>query len=145
MAENREILKLVQNLLGPRNDLAETFKKLLQVNLHYSRKENCLFPHFEQYGINTPTTIMWNIHNEIRKSIKMCQYLFNSGLLEELAEIEPKMLEDLQTMIDKEELVLFPTALEIFSAEDWQEISAVEGEIGFCFIEIPEPWKQTVE
>ncbi|MCP4145005.1 MAG: DUF438 domain-containing protein [bacterium] len=138
MAENQELMKLAQNLLGPRENLAETYEKLLQVNIHYTRKESLLFPYFERYGFDKPSTVMWDVHNEIRKSVKMCQYLLNSGNLEELAEIEPKMLEDLQSMVTKEELILFPTALEMLSDDDWIEISAAEGEIGFCLIQIPE-------
>ena len=145
MAENREIMKLAQNLLGPRTDLAETYEQLIKVNMHYTRKENYLFPYFEQYGFDNPNQVMWTTHDEIRKSTKMCQFLFNSGNLEDLAEVEPIMLRALQKMISEEELVLFPTALEMFSVDDWTEISAAEGEIGFCFIKIPEPWKPAVE
>ncbi len=140
IAENKEIMKLAQNLLGPRENLAETFDKLLQVDLHYTRKENQLFPVFEKYGFDKPSKLMWTIHDEIRKAIKMCHQLFTAGDMEKLAALEPKMLKGLQGMVFKEEKILFPTALEMFDNSDWIKMSEGDAEIGFCFIETPEPW-----
>jgi len=40
-------------------------------------------------------------------------------------------------MITKEENILFPTALEKLSDEDWIEILKQSDEIGYCFIDVP--------
>ena len=145
IAENLEIIKLAKNLLGPRENLEETYEKLLQVDLHYTRKENQLFPVFEKYGFDKPSKLMWTIHDDIRKAIKMCHQLFNADNMDKLAELEPKMLQGLQGMVFKEEKILFPTALEMFSESDWVKMSAGDAEIGFCFIGTPEPWTPSIE
>ena len=46
------------------------FKELLQIDKHYSRKENLLFPYMEKYGITAPPKVMWGVDDEIRAQIK---------------------------------------------------------------------------
>lgn len=43
---------------------------LADVDKHYSRKENLLFPYLEKYGITGPSQVMWAVDDFIRKSIK---------------------------------------------------------------------------
>lgn len=40
------------------------------VDKHYSRKENVLFPFLEKYGIYGPTKVMWAVDDGIRLGIK---------------------------------------------------------------------------
>ena len=46
------------------------FNALWDVDKHYRRKENLLFPYLENYGITGPPTVMWGKHDEIRDLIK---------------------------------------------------------------------------
>ncbi|MGE5632088.1 MAG: DUF438 domain-containing protein [Caulobacteraceae bacterium] len=70
--ENREIEKLINERIKPHlqefgsSDSKENIYKLLEdINLlldidkHYSRKENLLFPYMEKYGITAPPKVMW--------------------------------------------------------------------------------------
>lgn len=81
--ENKEINMLVNFKLQlhlerfEKEDSAENIHKLLQdlnllldVDKHYSRKENLLFPYLEKYGIFGPTTVMWGVDDRIRAAIK---------------------------------------------------------------------------
>ena len=43
------------------------FNSLMDVEKHYLRKENLLFPYLERYGITGPPKVMWGKHNEIRE------------------------------------------------------------------------------
>ncbi len=43
---------------------------LLDIDKHYSRKENLLFPYLEKYGIYGPTKVMWGVDDGIRSAIK---------------------------------------------------------------------------
>jgi len=65
--ENAEIRKLVDNEIRPQLELykngdtaeslkklREAFQKLWEIDKHYSRKENLLFPYLEKYGITAP-------------------------------------------------------------------------------------------
>jgi DUF438 domain-containing protein len=80
--ENRELEKLtdkikahadafskddsVENVL----DLTDDFEILMEINNHYSRKENLLFPLMEKYGITAPPKVMWGVDDEIRAQLK---------------------------------------------------------------------------
>ena len=72
--ENSEIESLIQGRLTPLleklktsddkdtiSELLEGFKLLLEVDKHYSRKENLLFPYLEKYGITAPPKVMWEL------------------------------------------------------------------------------------
>jgi uncharacterized protein len=81
--ENKEIDKLVNTQMkghieqfdkedSPENvfTLLEDINLLLDIDKHYSRKENLIFPYLETYGIFGPTTNMWRINDFIRDAIK---------------------------------------------------------------------------
>ena len=44
--------------------------KLSDVDKHYRRKENLLFPYLEKKDITGPPTVMWGKHDEIREQLK---------------------------------------------------------------------------
>ncbi|MEZ5197408.1 MAG: hemerythrin domain-containing protein [Bacteroidales bacterium] len=43
---------------------------LWDVDKHYQRKENLLFPYLEKYGITGPPKVMWGKHDETRGYLK---------------------------------------------------------------------------
>ena len=55
---------------GLRKKLLEEYTKLYEVDKHYLRKENLLFPFLEKYGITAPPKVMWGVDDEIREDIK---------------------------------------------------------------------------
>ena len=50
--------------------LLEDLNLLWDLDKHYSRKENLLFPYLEKYGIDGPTKVMWGVDDAIRLAIK---------------------------------------------------------------------------
>jgi DUF438 domain-containing protein len=44
--------------------------ELEKVNIHYTRKENQLFPLLEKHGVTAPSKVMWSIHDDIRGLVK---------------------------------------------------------------------------
>ena len=47
------------------------FNQLAQVEKHFARKENQLFPYLEKYGWTNPSQGMWDFHDQIRAEIKV--------------------------------------------------------------------------
>ena len=47
------------------------FNQISQVEKHFSRKENQLFPYLEKYGWTSPSQGMWAFHDQIRAEIKI--------------------------------------------------------------------------
>ena len=152
--ENREIEKRMnslQEIIKKRAEnklqkMKESFKDLLaqlkDVEVHYTRKEQLLFPFLEKKGFFGPSKVMWGKDDEIRELLKKAASDLDAiNKREELEEyindsLNP-LIEETKGMIFKEENILFPTSLEKLSANDWVEILKDSDEVGYAFIEMP--------
>ena len=154
--ENKEIDKLVNFKLQLHKErfekddsdenrfkLIEDLNLLWDVDKHYSRKENLLFPYLEKYGIFGPTKVMWGVDDEIRFVIKDAKRALTSyaGYKREVTEILDQVIKEVSEMIFKEEEILFPMALETLTEDEWVKIAAESEEIGFCLTAPQEVWK----
>ncbi|MBE3034612.1 MAG: DUF438 domain-containing protein [Actinobacteria bacterium] len=114
--------------------LAGTVDRVAEVNLHYLRKENQLFPYLEQHGVEGPSKVMWAIHDDVRALIKQARETIaadDAALSVSTCLALAKMADD---MVGKEEKVLHPMAFDTLSDEEWAAIRAGEGEIGYAFV-----------
>ncbi|MDP2722697.1 MAG: hemerythrin domain-containing protein [Bacteroidales bacterium] len=118
----------------------EAYDKLWQVNTHYVRKENQLFPYLETKGFDKPSIVMWALHDDVRQLIKYYCSLLNDKNYSELFDTQELMFTVVEDMIFKEEKILWPTSLEMISENEWLEIRKGEDEIGYCLIERPAMW-----
>jgi DUF438 domain-containing protein len=145
--ENRELEKLINDRIKPHiealrsndslenaNILAEDFAALWEIDRHYSRKENLLFPFMEKYGITAPPKVMWGVDDEIRDAIKETRKLLSNydGNSDEAAGKAEEAVNKVTEMIFKEESILFPMALETLTEDEWIEIEQESDEIGYC-------------
>ncbi|MEM1513866.1 MAG: DUF438 domain-containing protein [Candidatus Thermoplasmatota archaeon] len=94
---------------------------------HYLREENVLFPYLEKHGIVEPPAIMWREHEKIRG---MKKEIFE-GKREKIKELE----EFVKSHFYKENKILFPTAIDVISSEEWKEIRKQFDEIGYFAFE----------
>ncbi|WP_338471441.1 DUF438 domain-containing protein [Niallia sp. XMNu-256] len=123
--------------------LLEDLNLLMDLDKHYSRKENLLFPFLEKYGIDGPTKVMWGVDDAIRLAIKetknnLIEYHGNKE--EIIADLE-LVIKEVTEMIFKEENILFPMALETLTEDEWIKIAAESEEIGFCLTAPSGVWK----
>ena len=124
------------------------FHNLMDVEKHYLRKENLLFPFLEKHGITGPPTVMWGKHDETRELLKTADEALaqgeslNAGEAQTAADLlfRPAM-EAVSGMIMKEEEILFPMTLDTLSDEEWFEIDRQSLEIGFCLYDPKETWR----
>ena len=123
--------------------LLEDINLLFDVDKHYSRKENLIFPYLETYGIFGPTTNMWRINDFIRDGIKDAkQKLANyDGDKNGVIEVVSFVIREAGEMIYKEENILFPMALQNFTEDEWIKIAHESDEIGFCLTGPAGEWK----
>lgn len=154
--ENKEIANLLTSRLQvhleqfARQDTAEQVNLLLEdcnllfdIDKHYSRKENLIFPYLEKYGIYGPTTNMWRIDDFIRDGIKDAkQKLANyHGEKNEVIDVLEFVIRETGEMIYKEENILFPMALKNLTEDEWVKIAHESDEIGFCLTGPAGEWK----
>jgi len=119
--------------------LGDTVERLAEVDKHYLRKENQLFPFLEDHGVEGPSKVMWAIHDDIRALIKQARQTIagnDAGLAVSTCLALAKMADD---MVTKEEQVLHPMAMDTLGDAEWTRIRAGEGDIGYAFIDgVPE-------
>jgi DUF438 domain-containing protein len=149
MLENRaceEILQeaeAIKNFEKEKTRLLDILDRLGQIDKHYLRKENQLFPILEAKGITGPSKVMWALHDDIRSFIKDVRKRVTDNTMEQVAlTVLIKMVND---MIYKEEHILFPMALETLSEEDWAKARKGEEELGYAWIKPETQWKASEE
>ena len=154
--ENRELEKLINERLKPALEeftaadskenvykLLEFINLLLDIDKHYSRKENLLFPYMEKYGITAPPKVMWGVDDEIRAAIKQVKAMLQSykaekeQLVKKAEEAANRVIE----MIFKEENILFPMVMDTLSEDEWLVIENESDEIGYCLVGPQGKWK----
>jgi uncharacterized protein len=154
--ENRELEKLVQTKLNAHLELfvqedsseniyrlAEDINLLLDIDKHFSRKENLIFPYLEKYGIYGPTNNMWRMDDYIRDAIKAARQLLANydGDKKGVTAAVQYIIAEVTGMIYREENILFPMALSHFTEDEWVKIAHESDEIGFCLTSPEAEWK----
>ncbi len=152
-AENREFEKLARrfslltrdadekSLNEHINDIKDLLNALAKIDIHYTRKENQLFPYLEKHDVHGPPQVMWTIHDQVRDHIKALRTALDNANFAELTERAPKLIGAVLDMIYKEEQILYPMALEKLSEEEWVEIRNGESEIGYALVSPGNEWK----
>lgn len=122
------------------------FNELMDVDKHYRRKEELLFPFLERAGITGPSKVMWGKDDEIRALLKD---LGDAVRERDVRVAEWRLLTQtviaaaigaVEEMILKEEKVLLPMALDALTDLDWAQIHAQSPAIGWCLVEPRGGW-----
>ncbi len=153
--ENKKIQKLcnsIEKLINEsipmdklKPELKNLLEKLKEIEIHYEKKEQLIFPYLEKKNFSGPSKVMWGKHNEIRnilkKALKEIDNVSNETFENFKRDIIKNLLEEVKSMIFKEENILFPAAIEKLDENEWKEILKGTAEIGFCLIDGPEELK----
>ncbi len=124
-----------------RDSLLANLENLGQLDIHYTRKENQLFPTLEQHGITGPTQVMWAVHDDIRAAMKDAVSKTGSGSAQEAVSAIDKMSVAVKDMIYKEEYILYPMSLENLSESDWLWVRKGEEDIGYAWVMPSTGWE----
>ena len=120
--------------------LTATLERLREFEVHYVRKENQLFPYLEKHDVVGPSKVMWALHDDIRAALKDASRHAAEDNAEQAALSSEWLAQTVDDMVTKEEKILLPMAMEILTDEEWAEIRAGEGEVGYAFIADIAPW-----
>lgn len=115
------------------------------VDTHYKRKEYLIFPYLEKHDITGPPKVMWGKHDEIREMLKNATEALSAvKSAEELRTVIKFVItpaiEMLESMIMKEEQILFPMTMDALTEEEWYKIYQETTEFGFCLIDPKDEW-----
>jgi len=112
--------------------IKELFNKLSDVEKHFARKENQLFPYLEKYGWTSPSQNMWAFHDDIRAQLKEARQAVEEKSEHMLTPIF-HACHSLEHIMQVEEGRLLPRAMEMLSEDDWKEFREGDEEIGWMF------------
>ncbi len=112
----------------------ELLEDLARIEVHYTRKENQLFPLLEENGIEAPPKVMWEVHDDIRALFKAARAALENLAATAAALAARDAAEAVKDMVYKEEKVLFPMALESLSEAQWARVRHGEDEIGYAWV-----------
>jgi PAS domain S-box-containing protein len=160
--ENREIEKRTNSLRELADNLdkygaaevkdriSRLLEELRGIDIHYTRKEQLLFPSLERHGFYGPSKVMWGKDDEIRDLLKKAiseidKIEGSSGLEAYIRDVLNPLIEEIEGMIFKEENILFPTSIEKLDVDEWVEILRESDEIGYAFIEKPRETAALIE
>ena len=153
--ENEAIKDLIDKQLRPKiekyknneevkYDLLDNINLLGDLDKHYSRKENLVFPYLEKYGIIAPPKVMWGVDDEIRAEIKEVVKLLDDPKNPDKDLILSKAasaLDRVNEMIFKEENILFPLVADTLTEDEWMQIQKESKEFGYTLYKPTEKWK----
>jgi len=147
--ENREAKKILNDVLKKikSRDLTQlnlSFRKLKEIEIHYQRKENQLFPFLENVSFTGPSKVMWGKHDEVRLLFREIQTAIDGADYDVLKKKSGELKKSIKNMIFLEEKILFPTALRKLTEKSWIEIRKGESEIGYSWITPGNIWDPTV-
>ena len=119
---------------------SEIFERLAKVELHFTRKENQLFPYLEKYGWTSPSQGMWTFHDQIRDQVKLVRKEIAGGNETTILMEMQQLFKFLEQIMNVEEQRLLPRAMGMLTEEEWKEFKEGDKEIGWMFEKDPTPY-----
>lgn len=152
--DHRIILKIMEKMLEEIKKLKESsdnsiieehiqkitnyLNKLMEAENHNVRQENTLFPILEKHGIEQPPAIMWAEHTQMKeqkkqmlKLLKEREMLSFDDFYNHLKLLATNLLEKFTLHTQKEQNILYVTALEVISEKEWKEIKEECDNLGY--------------
>ena len=127
--------------------LTRQYQLLDQFQRHYRRKEELFFPIMESYGHDAPPKVMWGVDDQIRDLFGLAKEALKSlvdqaedaSVAQVLATYQA-FVQEFKDMIFKEEAILIPLLLSLFSEDDWLAIAKDSPEFGYAIIQPDKEW-----
>lgn len=127
--------------------LTRQYQLLDQFQRHYRRKEELFFPIMESYGHDAPPKVMWGVDDQIRDLFGLAKEALR-GLVDQaggasVAQVlatYQAFVQEFKDMIFKEEAILIPLLLSLFSEDDWLAIAKDSPEFGYAIIQPDKEW-----
>lgn len=127
--------------------LTRQYQLLDQFQRHYRRKEELFFPIMESYGHDAPPKVMWGVDDQIRDLFDLAKQALkdlvdqaeDASVAQVLATYQA-FVQEFKDMIFKEEAILIPLLLSLFSEDNWLAIAKDSPEFGYAIIQPDKEW-----
>lgn len=137
--EMRKLLLAVEDLVQYpmiKNQWLQLYEQISQYPIHYKRKQNQLYPVLERKGFSRPTTTMWTFDDIVRDEIRESVRLLEAGDEEKFISLQSTLIAHCRDLMEKEEVILYPTSLALIDDAEFEEMKSGDQEIGFAFFSV---------
>lgn len=160
MAENRALKQLIDEEIRPIIaelgecsgasgqklilELAEKLNLLSDIDKHYRRKEDLVFPFLEKYEITGPPKVMWGVDDKNRELLKQAKAMvknYQPGQKQQVISHIEQTLAQIDEMFFKEEKIFLPMAMNTLTEDEWAQVLRDSDEFGYCLIEPEHTWR----
>lgn len=137
LKETRRIIRKIEKfgLEVHWKDALLRVNELKDIENHYRRKDELLFPKLQPENFNVLTENFSALHREVKKNIRNMLQAIKNKNTRNMKALFNQTYEMIHEGILKEEQVLFPAALSQLSEEEWKEIRSEGKNIGYAWIE----------
>lgn len=151
-AENEALAPLLALLAeecgeGRTPDAAKVIPALQRLNAlrsHYAKTEELFMPLLYSYGVTGPSQVLWDEDDEIKKELG----ILTRAITEDHDNVQiykgriAALVQRAQSMIVKEEKILFAQSQRFFSETDWLRLYRDFPEMGMPLLENPPQWPE---
>ncbi|WP_413998045.1 DUF438 domain-containing protein [Flavobacterium sp. W1B] len=116
------------------------FNQLHAIEKRFARKENQLFPFLEKKGWTGPSQGMWSFHDNLREQFRMLRKNMEDRDFSIIENNTSYLVNGIYRLMEVEETVLFPNALNLLAEDDWIKMRVGEEEIGWMLPQSPAPY-----
>lgn len=111
------LLKIKAGDWTQKERLLKALKDLRQIDKHYAHKETLIFSYMEKYGISALPKVMWGVDDDIHDMVKALIQLAEDerAAYNPIATKWEKTKNEIEEMIFKEEEIMAPMTLDVFS------------------------------
>jgi len=127
-----------------RQALGALVERLSDIDIHYTRKENQLFPMLEAHHFTGPSQVMWSIHDDIRAVLKQTREAIAASDPEGAITPLKEAIQAIRDMIYKEEHILYPASLDMLTDPEWIKVKEGEADIGFAWVVPDTGWPEDI-
>ncbi len=153
LSEHKNISQILKKLLDLAKNIEELdpsqipqilkenvslFELVFDIENHMVREENALFPFLEKHDVIQAPQILWKEHDTLRERFKEVRSYLSKGTaftLDDRKNLSTllKYIVDLKVShIFKENKILFPTAIDKLTQEEWESVLESMFDIGFA-------------
>lgn len=127
LAKTRELIKLINKNVNSeiKTEISDSFNEILNFTEHHKVMQNIVFPEIENtIEKHACLKIMWSFHDDISKNIKKTIEILNQTNfdIKQFNIISSKVYFNINTIIFREEFVLFPIMKAYFEDEKFENM-----------------------
>jgi len=141
LSDTKTYVKLINKEQTPEliSGLIQAFGKLEEFTVHYTVKENIVFPEIEKAWEHYQCLkLMWTFHDDIRRNIKKTLEILRAPTLDLklFNQFCGKVYFNINTIIFREENVLFPVMFETMASDVFQRMTEQLSGFDMAFVRI---------